>query len=151
MSVRADRKGGYIVDSRWPDGIRTRRRMTDQKAAIAIDRKIEVATADEERIWKKLRKSLRLEQKQVYSVGDLVRRYMDEYVSMFNSDTRHKKSRLASFVEFTGNISAERIDISIVSRFLAEKKKGRVGKRDYQQVSGSNCAYGTLGYRSGNI
>jgi hypothetical protein len=60
MSVRDDRNGGYIIDSRWPDGVRTRRRIEDEKAAISINRKIEVAIADEERIWKKLRKSLRL-------------------------------------------------------------------------------------------
>ena len=122
MSVRNDRDGGYIVDTRWPDGVRTRRRVTDQKAAIALNRKIEVAIADEERIWKKLRKSLRLEQNQIYSMSDLVRRYMEEYVATYNRDTRHKKSRLASFVDFTGNVSAERIDLSTVSRFLAQKK-----------------------------
>jgi integrase len=123
MSVRNDRHGGYIIDTRWPDGIRTRRRVEDKKSADAINRKIDVAVADEERIWKKLRKSLRLEQNQIYSVCDLVRRYMDEYVSTYNIDIRHKKSRLASFAEFIGNVSAERIDLSNVSRFLAQKKQ----------------------------
>ena len=71
MAVRI-RKGIFIVDTRWPDGIRTRRRVEDQKAAVLINKKIVVAVADEARIWKKLRKDLSLRPDQVDTSRNVV-------------------------------------------------------------------------------
>jgi integrase len=97
--------------------------MPDKKTADAINYKIEAAVVDEDRIWQKLRKDLRLEQRPVCSVRDLVKKYMTEYVETYNIDTGHKRAQLAAFVDFMGDVSAEHIDVSSVGRFLGEKKK----------------------------
>jgi len=100
--------------------------MPDKESAIALNRKIKVAIADEDRIWRSLRKALRLDRSQIYFVGDLVKRYMDQYVATYNIDIRHKSSRLATFASFMGAVSVDKINISAVSRFLAMiKQSGR--------------------------
>jgi hypothetical protein len=59
MSVKFNGVRDYhYVDTLWPDGIRTRSRMPDLVTAEKINKKIEVATVDEERIWQNLRQSL---------------------------------------------------------------------------------------------
>ena len=122
--VRRNRQGKYLVDTRWPDGMRTRRKMPNEDSAIALNLKIKVACADEERIWKNLRKSLRMERhcNVVHSVIELIKRYMNEYVAIYNSNVRHKNPKLLDFAAFMGDVSVDRIDVSSVSRFLALKK-----------------------------
>lgn len=123
MSVRTNAKGASLVDTTWPDGQRTRVKMADRTTAERINKKIEVAIVDEDRIWMKLRRELRLERNHVYTFADLVTRYLDEYVSVVNQDVRHKRARLGAFMERFGDYSLERINIQEVSRFLSLKKK----------------------------
>ncbi len=122
MSVKM-RAGRYIVDITWPDGIRTRIKMPDASTAGRINKKIEVALADEDRIWRKLRRELRLEAGQVANFGELADRYLEEHVKCFNRDVRVKKSRLDVLKRFLKSKAVETMGPQTVSLFIAFKKR----------------------------
>lgn len=122
MSVRTNAQGRFIVDIIWPDGIRTRSRMPDEQTAGRINKKIEVAIVDEQRIWRKLRKELRLEQSQVVSFSDLADRYLKEYVNIYNRDIRVKKSRLDVLKAYYGKQSTDCLNLRSVTQFITFKK-----------------------------
>lgn len=122
MSIRVS-KQGVIVDARWPDGQRTRTRMPDYATAERINKKIDVAIVDEERIWRKLRRELRLEDGQVASFSDLANQYLSQYVQSYNRDVRVKKSRLSVLKTFFANQSMESIGPRSVAMFIAHKRR----------------------------
>lgn len=123
MSIRQTKSGEYFVDVTWPDKMRTRRFMPDEKTANHINSKITVAIVDEERIWRKLRKSLFLDENQITSFSDLADRYLAEYVQAYNRDIRVKKSRLEVLKERFNGKSADCINLQEIGRFIAAKKK----------------------------
>ncbi len=123
MSVRVDGQGRYFVDTRWPDGRRTRRYTPDQETAERINKKIEVAVVDEDRIWRKLRKDLRLEHNHIVSFSDLADQYFNQYVKSYNRDRRVKKSRLDVLKIFFKTQSLETMGPRSVALFIAFKRK----------------------------
>ena len=101
MSIR--RKGnGWIIDTRWPDGMRTRKRMPDRATAEKINKKIEVACADEVRIWKKLRVELGLESGGALTFAGLAKRYLDQYVRQYNRAIRYKEIMIGFMIDDFG-------------------------------------------------
>lgn len=123
MSVRVNKHGRFFIDARWPDGIRTRCGMPDEVSAVHINKKIEVAIADEDRIWRKLRKELRLDQVHVASFCDLADQYLEQYVKSYNRDVRVKKSRLDVLKAFFSKQSIETIGPHSVGLFIASKRR----------------------------
>lgn len=123
MSVRVNNQGIYIVDTRWPDGLRTRPKMPDQTTAERINKKIEVAVVDEERIWRKLRKELRLEQGKILTFTDLADQYLSQYVKSYNRDIRVKESRLDVLKSFYSKERIESMGPHSVARFVTFKRK----------------------------
>lgn len=125
MSIRVNSQGRFIVDTWWPDGIRTRQLMPDKQTAERINKKIEVAVVDEDRIWRKLRKSLRLDQAGVTTFADLAEQYFKQYCTIHNRDLRNKRSRLNVLKEFYKSQPLENIGPQSVARFMAHKRAGK--------------------------
>jgi integrase len=123
VSIRVYKQGSILVDARWPDGQRTRTRMPDRTTAEKINKKIEVAVVDEERIWRKLRKELRLEQGQILTFSDLADQYLNQYVKSYNRDIRVKKSRLEVLKTFYAKERIESVGPRSVALFVASKRK----------------------------
>jgi integrase len=100
--------------------------MPDRATADKINKKIEVAIADENRIWRRLRKDLRLEKGGVRSFADLAARYMEQHVIPYNRDVRGKKSRLKALLSGLGKLPVDSIDIRLAAATVAKLKKGGV-------------------------
>ena len=100
--------------------------MPDNKTAIHINKKIEVAIVDEERIWRKLRKEFRLEQNQIVTFSDLADRYLKEYVNAYNRDIRVKSSRLDVLKEYFSRQSVDCLNPRSVTQFINSKKSAGV-------------------------
>lgn len=122
MSVRERKRGIFYVDTRWPDGLRTRRDMPDKQTAEKINKKIEVAIVDEDRIWQRLRRELRLERYQVFSFSDLVDLYLSQYVRSYNRDIRTCASRLNNLKQFFRNQPIESLNPQSIGSFVAMKR-----------------------------
>jgi len=123
VSVRKNKQGQYLVDITWPDKVRTRAKMPDKDTAERINKKIEVAIVDEERIWRKLRKELRLEQNQILTFDGFANKYFEDYVKVYNRDIRGKKNRLDALKSHFKKQSIESITLQSATQFLASKKK----------------------------
>jgi integrase len=122
VSVKFNKRGGYyFVDITWPDGIRTRPQMPDEDTAKKLNKKIEVAIVDEDRIWKRLRKELRLARAGITSFEGFCDHYFKLYVSVHNRDTRVKASRLEVLKEHF-KASLESVTLRSVTQFVSEKK-----------------------------
>lgn len=128
MSVRVYR-GELIVDTYWPDGMRTRARMPDRVAADRINKKIEVACADEERIWKRLRKDLRLEGGILQGLSQFADLYWDRWVKVHNRCLRSKKSRLKILKSHFGALPIDAMTAQRVDGFISARKQQGVGNR----------------------
>lgn len=123
MSVRINKQGQYLVDITWPDGIRTRSKMPDKDTAERINKKIEVAIVDEDRVWQRLRKELRLEQNHSSTFADFADQYFEQHVKVYNRDIRVKKSRLDVLKMYFSGQSVECLNLRSVSLFTASKKR----------------------------
>lgn len=125
MTVRFERKRGYwLVDTRrWPDGLRTRKWMPDEGTAIRINKKIEVACADEERIWRRLRRDLGLDFKALGTFRSFVDTfYVPQYVEVYNRDQGSKASKIAVLCRHLGKVSFEGMTLQNVSQFVGKRK-----------------------------
>jgi integrase len=123
MSVRVSR-GRFIIDTVWPDGQRTRKAMPDRATADKINKKIEVAVADEDRIWQRLRRELRLEQREDVTFFGLCRMYFEQYVKSYNRGERCKKSHIDNLKRFIGDRKVDSLSPDTISRFVAYKLRG---------------------------
>jgi integrase len=96
--------------------------MPDQGTAIRINKKIEVATSDEDRIWKKLRKELRLEGGKGILFRDFCDVYTRLYVVSYNRCQRSKMSGLRILSEHFGSKPLEGITPQSIAEFCASRK-----------------------------
>lgn len=125
MSIRLI-KGRYVVDVRWPDKMRNRTVMPDKATAERINKKIEVAIADEERIWRKLRKDLRLDGSHIFTFAGLADRYVEEYVKIYNRDIRNKLTKLDGLKIFYANQTIEQIGPQALATLISCKQRESV-------------------------
>ena len=125
MSVRhrADR-GTWIVDTVWPDKVRTRINAPDKSTAAKIDLKIRAAMIDEKRVWKKLRTELGLEGKRLQGFSELADVYFQDYVISHNRDLTFKKYRLGALKRYFKNISIDTLSVQDVDFFISARKRG---------------------------
>jgi integrase len=117
------------VDTIWPDVMRTRAKMPDEATANKINMKIEVVCADEERIWRKLRKELRLEGGTVQGFSQLADLYYKNYVLVHNRSIVSKKSRLGILKRHFGSVPINAINLAKVDSFMEARRDEGVGNR----------------------
>lgn len=124
VGFRKDR-GMYYVDAVWPDKIRTRKFVPDKETADRIWKKVEVATADEERIWKKLRKDLGLEQGgNLQGLSQLADLYYDLYVLVYNRNPLSKKSRINILKRHFRSVSSIiNMNNQLLDQFISKRRK----------------------------
>ena len=123
MSVKFNKKRGYwLIDTIWPDGVRTRAKTPDEATADKINKKIEVACADEVRIWSKLRKELRLEGGKGILFRDFCDLYWKLYVLPYNRRLDTKKSLLNILKGNFGSTPIDAITPQAIAKFVAARK-----------------------------
>ena len=123
MSVKFNKKRGYwLIDTLWPDGVRTRTKMPDEATADKINKKIEVACADEVRIWSKLRKELRLEGGKGILFRDFCDLYWKLHVLPYNRRLDTKKSLLNILKGNFGSTPIDAITPQGIAKFVASRK-----------------------------
>lgn len=128
VKFRKDR-GYYYIDVTWPDGMRTRPPMPDEATAKKINKKIEVAMADEERIWKKLRRDLRLEGGILQVFSEFADLYFKSYVQSHNRSERSKKSRLNILKAHFSSLPIDSITPRHIDEFISKRLSADVCNR----------------------
>jgi integrase/recombinase XerD len=126
---RNGRVGYWYIETTWPDGLRTRPTMPDEATAIRINKKIEVAIVDEERIWKKLRTELRLEGGVLQGLSEFADLYYESYVKVHNRAHQKKKSRLDIISRHFGSIPIDSITPLHIDKFVSARRKSGVTNR----------------------
>lgn len=122
MSVRTT-NNRYLIDTRWPDGQRTRTVIPDLATATKINKKIEVACADEDRIWQRLRRELRLDGSGVCTFAQLADQYLEQYVKNYNQDVLNKRLKLAALKTFFASHGVEQISQQAIAGLIGSKRK----------------------------
>jgi len=125
IRYRKDR-GTWIVDTVWPDKIRTRINAPDKLTAAKLDLKIRAAIVDERRIWKKLRSELGLDGERLQGFSELADEYFQSYVLVHNRSPRFKISRLRVLKRHFGDLSIESLSTQRVDKFISTRKQGGV-------------------------
>jgi integrase len=124
MSIRyREDRNCWIVDTVWPDGLRTKTRMPDETTARRINKKIEVATVDEERIWKKLRTELRLEGGILQGLSEFADFYYESYVLSHNRSAKSKKSRLGILKAHFSSLPIDSLTPQHIDKFISARRK----------------------------
>ena len=134
MSVRyrqscKGRTGYWYIETTWPDGMRTRPTMPDEETAIRINKKIEVAIVDEERIWKKLRRELRLEGGILQGFSEFADLYYDSYVKVHNRAHEKKKNRLVILKRHFSSLPIDSLTPQHIDKFVSSRRKEGVKNR----------------------
>jgi integrase len=130
MSVKFNQRRGYwFVDTTWPDGMRTRVRMTDESTASKINMKIMVACNDEDRIWRKLRREMRLEGSVLQGFSALADSYYKGWVQVHNRSLRTKQSRLRILKAHFKAVPIDAISMQMIDGFIEARRNGGVENR----------------------
>lgn len=124
-----EKRRHWYVDTHWPDGVRTRPQMPDEKTAIRINQKIELAIYDEERIWKALRRSLNMERSGAELFDAFADLYLEQYVKLYNRDVQTKESRLSILKRYLGKTRISKFSSQAVTAFIAARKAEGIGNR----------------------
>jgi integrase len=96
----------------------------DQKALERIQKKIDVATLDEDRIWKKLRNDLRLERRgESEGFSDFADVYYNNWCLDHNKAARKKKSRLNILKDHFKDLPIDCVNIRDIDSFISKRKK----------------------------
>ena len=124
MSIRfrKDRET-YVVDTVWPDKVRTRITVPDKSTAAKLDLKIRAAIVDEKRVWKKLRSELGLDGERLQGFSELADEYFQSYVLSHNRSPKYKLSRLGILKRFFGELPAESLSAHHVDKFISARKR----------------------------
>ena len=126
MSIRQRKdRDTWMVDTVWPDKIRTRITAPDKSTAAKLDLKIRAAMVDEKRVWKKLRFELGLEGGRLQGFSELADEYFQSYVLSRNRSS-YKKSRLGVLKRYFGDMSIESISAQHADKFITARKRDGV-------------------------
>lgn len=137
MSVRQRKdRGTWLVDTVWPDKVRTRINAPDKSTAAKLDLKIRAAIVDEKRVWKKLRSELGLDGERLQGFSELADEYFQSYVISHNRSPRSKKSRLGILKRHFNNLSIDSFSAQHVDRFIAARKREGVSNRTINRDTG---------------
>ena len=127
MSIRCRKdRDTWLVDTVWPDKVRTRIPAPDKQTAARLDLKIRAAMVDEKRVWRNLRSELGLDGERLQGFSELADSYFESYVLSRNRSTEFKSSRLGVLKKHFGDMSIESLATHHVDRFIAARKRGGV-------------------------
>lgn len=100
--------------------------MADEETAARINKKIEVVCCDEDRIWKKLRKELRLEEGVLQGLSEFADLYFESWVVANNRSKASKKSLLKTIKAHFGSAPIDSIGNMNLDKFVAARRKAEV-------------------------
>lgn len=117
-------RGVWLVNLRWPDGLRKRKVMPSEQKANEISLRFQAAVVDG--TWQELRKKLDMDDAARAGQGikfkELVELYLTEYVESYNKDKRNKKSRLHLVGEKLDPLPVMALQPQHVAQFIASRK-----------------------------
>lgn len=127
MSVKF-RKGKFVVDSKWPDGLRTRFRRASEGKARELDLRIRLAIVDGS--WSGLRASLEMPSEPEKLVSGLFRDVADlyyrDYVTTHNRSASCKRSFLERFKAEFGRLPFRGFTLQHADSYIARRKRDGV-------------------------
>jgi integrase len=119
---RNDRKT-WLVDTVWPDKIRTRVSAPDKASAMKLDMKIRAAMIDERRVWKKLRSELGLDGERLQGFSELADKYISDYCMNNNRNPRQKQNRLNAMKRYFSTLPIDSLAVNHVDGYISARKK----------------------------
>ncbi|HEY2930886.1 MAG TPA: site-specific integrase [Acidobacteriota bacterium] len=120
MSVRRHR-GKTIIDTRWPDGTRSRTVALDEEAAGNLDLRIRAAKLDGS--WRELRDRLSPALDRYLIFKKYAKFYMREYVASHNRSRKYKRQRIRQLLKVFRHLRLDAIGPHHVSQFIRRRKK----------------------------
>ena len=124
----AVRKSRYILDTKWPDGLRTRFRMPSEGKAKELDLRVQLAILDN--TWDNLRTTLQMApEKKVVSAGlfrDIAEEYYQQWVLPRNKSAASKRTFLERFNERFGHLPLRAIRLRHADSYVAWRQESEV-------------------------
>ncbi len=119
MSVKL-RRGVFIVDVTWSDGIRWRKKMPDEDTATRVDAMIAIAKVDGS--WPELRAKLEHKGSKAGLFRDFVGLYVTQYVQVQNRAVNTKLSRISHLKKRFGSMALEAIRPQHLTAYVSWRK-----------------------------
>jgi len=119
MSVKS-RRGVWIVDVTWPDGIRWRKKMPDEETATRVDAMIAIAKVDGS--WPELRAKLEHKGANAGLFRDFAAYYIKHYVRVQNSAVNTKLYRISHLKKRFGGTPVEAIRPQQLTAYISWRK-----------------------------
>jgi integrase/recombinase XerD len=128
MSV-SYRKGKFVVDTNWPDGIRTRFRRPTEEKASELDLEIQLSITRGS--WSNVRAAIQMGDKNPGKFasclfGDIADLYYSDHVQTHNRSAYSKKGFLERFKNSWGRLSFGSMTLQHVDKYIAARKKDGV-------------------------
>ena len=128
MKYVRESRGVWIVDLPWPDGIRKRITMPNEKKANDISLRFQSARVDG--TWHELRKKLGMEEvEQGMTFKEFGKIYLAEYVRSYNRAYKAKESRIGILGQKLDRIPVESLQPQHVTQFVSWRKRKGVTNR----------------------
>ena len=128
MKYVRESRGVWIIDLPWPDGIRKRITMPDEKKANEISLRFQSARVDG--TWRELRKKLGMEERnQVMTFEEFGSVYLEEYVKSYNRAYKGKASRIRILGQKLGRIPIDSIQSQNITQFVNWRKRKNLNNR----------------------
>jgi integrase len=128
MKYVRESRGVWIVDLPWPDGIRKRIGMPDEKKANEISLRFQAARVDG--TWPELRKKLNMDERgQSMTFKEFGELYLEEYVKSYNRAYKAKASRIRILGQKLDRIPVESLQSQNVTGYVNWRKSKGVKNR----------------------
>ena len=126
--VRLNERGQWTVDLPWPDGIRKRRVMPNEKKANEVSIRLQSAKVDG--TWADLRRKLDMDERtESITFHEFGQRYVEEYVKSYNRSCKSKKSRIRILGRKLDRIPIAALQQQHVTQFVRYRKNEGVKNR----------------------
>jgi site-specific recombinase XerD len=128
MKYVRESRGVWIVDLPWPDGIRKRITMPNEKKANEISLRFQSAKVDG--TWRELKKKLDMEERsQVMTFQEFGKLYLEEYVKSYNRAYKGKESRIRILGRKLNPIRVDCLQPQNVTQFVNSRKRKGINNR----------------------
>ncbi len=123
------RKGKFVVDTRWPDGIRTRFRKPAQEKADELD--LEIQLSMKKGSWSNIRASLQMREEKPGKIAsglfrDIADLYYTDHVQTHNRSVKAKDSFLKRFKASWGRLAFKSMTLHHVDKYISNRKRDGV-------------------------
>jgi integrase len=123
------RKGKYVVDTTWPDGLRTRFRRPSRDKAEELEKRVDLAIVDD--TWESLRANLKAPNDDHQLIAATFSDVADEYYRLWviprNRSAATKKSFLKRFKARFSRYQFGELRLQHVDSYIASRRKAGVG------------------------